>query len=162
MTTSTTPLSKLVTFLQQYSYQLAFGPAVAALLGSLYFSEIAKFIPCTLCWYQRILMYPLVIIIIVGVLTEDKHLPKYVLPLSLLGLGVAGYHYLLQIGVFGRGEIGMCTVGVPCNARYINYFGFVTIPFLSLVAFTLISGLVGLGAWAKSKGGGVDEEGDYE
>ncbi len=70
--------------------------AAAATAGSLYFSEIAHLPPCVLCWYQRILMYPLVLIIAVGILRKDKSLPFYVLPLSILGGGIAFYQYLLQ------------------------------------------------------------------
>lgn len=116
---------------------MAFAVALTATLGSLYFSEIRHFIPCTLCWYQRILMYPLVIITLVGIIEQDDFLPTYVLPFSLIGILVSGYHYLLQWGVFGNAAA--CTVGIPCNARYISYFGFVTIPFLALTAFILIT-----------------------
>ncbi|MFQ5380357.1 MAG: disulfide oxidoreductase [Dehalococcoidia bacterium] len=110
--------------------------ALTATLGSLYFSEIRDYIPCELCWFQRILMYPLVVIILVGILTRDYRLPAYVLPLSLLGFGVSTYHYLLQ-NAFVHNS-GFCSAGVSCSHRWINYFGFVTIPFLAQVAFALI------------------------
>ncbi|RME13263.1 MAG: disulfide bond formation protein B [Ardenticatenia bacterium] len=111
--------------------------ALTAMSGSLYYSEVRGFIPCTLCWYQRILMYPLVAIILVGILRRDEGLPLYVLPLSVLGMFVSTYHYLLQIGVLT--ETGTCKAGVPCTVKYVNYFGFVTIPFMALTAFYLIS-----------------------
>ena len=120
-----------------YGKHLAFVIALMATLGSLYFSEIRHFIPCTLCWYQRILMYPLVIITLVGIIEEDDFLPTYVLPFSLIGILVSGYHYLIQWSVFGNASA--CTVGVPCSARYINYSGFITIPFLALIAFIMIT-----------------------
>ncbi len=111
--------------------------ALAATLGSLYYSEVAGFIPCTLCWYQRILMYPLVFIITVGLILRDEYLPRYVLPLSTLGITVSSYHYLTQWGFFA--ESAACRVGVPCSGRYVNYLGFITIPFMALVAFVLIT-----------------------
>jgi len=110
--------------------------ALTATLGSLYFSEIRDYLPCELCWFQRILMYPLVVIILVGILTRDHRLPAYVLPLSLIGFGVSTYHYLLQ-NAFVHNS-GFCSAGVSCSHRWINYFGFVTIPFLAQVAFALI------------------------
>ena len=137
--------NKLADFLSMYSAQLAFGPAIAALLGSLYFSEIRGFIPCELCWYQRILMYPIPILLLVGIFNEDWFLPKYILPLSITGLGVSTYHFLLQNQVFGTTA---CSAGVSCATRYINVFGFITIPLLALVAFLFITVLM-LGAnWA--------------
>lgn len=109
-----------------------------AMLGSLYFSEALGYIPCTLCWYQRILMYPLAGILAVGLLRRDRGLPFYVLPFSLLGMGFSTYHYLVQkTDIFG-GETS-CQVGVPCSTTWINWFGFVTIPLLALVAFVIIT-----------------------
>lgn len=133
-----------------------FGPVAAlavawvAMLGSLYFSEVRGFVPCELCWYQRILMYPLALIMLVGVLRQDASLPGYVLPFSVLGMGVSGYHYLIQLEVFGQANA--CAVGVPCSLRYVNYGGFVTIPFMALTAFVLITvGMVGV-RWASGEG----------
>ena len=115
------------------------------MLGSLYYSEIAGFVPCTLCWYQRILMYPLTLITLVGILKQDGNLPGYVLPFSILGMGVSTYHYLIQLGVVGHSAA--CTVGVPCGLRWVNYFGFVTIPLLALTAFVLITATMALSKW---------------
>ena len=138
--------SKLAEFLQQYGAILAFVVALVATLGSLYFSEIAGFVPCTLCWYQRILMYPLTVITLVGFIKQDEYLPNYVLPLAILGLIVSGYHYLVQLGAFGHPAA--CAIGIPCNLRYVNYFGFVTIPLLALTAFTLITAVMLATRWA--------------
>ncbi len=120
---------------------LAWTVALTATLGSLYFSEVRGFIPCVLCWYQRVLMYPLVILLGVASYHEDKSVIRYALPLSVLGGAVALYHYLLQKAP-GMAGLGACGVGAPCNAQYINWLGFITIPFLALTAFTLISGLL--------------------
>jgi len=133
-------------FWQQIGPFLALGTALAAMLGSLYYSEIAGFVPCTLCWYQRILMYPLTLILLVGLIKQDGNLPDFVLPFSVLGMGFATYHYLIQVGVIEHSAV--CAVGIPCDLRWVNYFGFVTIPFMSLTAFTMITILMSLVRWA--------------
>lgn len=112
--------------------------SLIATLGSLYFSEIKGFIPCELCWYQRISMYPLVLILGMATYKNDLNVPRYVLPLSLLGGSISVLHYLEQ-KVPGFGGIKPCVSGVPCSAEYINWLGFITIPFLALIAFVLIS-----------------------
>jgi len=112
--------------------------SVVATLGSLYFSEIKGFIPCDLCWFQRIFMYPLVVILGIGTFQSDISVKKFVLPLSTVGGLISFFHYLEQ-KVPGFGGIKPCVSGVPCSAEYINWFGFVTIPFLALTAFTLIT-----------------------
>jgi disulfide bond formation protein DsbB len=143
-------------FWQKYGPTLAFGVALTATLGSLYYSEIAGFVPCTLCWYQRILMYPLAVITLVGILRRDPGLAAYVLPLSIAGSGVSAYHYLIQVGIMGHPAA--CTVGIPCGLRYVNYLGFVTIPLMALTAFALITGIMALSAW--SRRGGSEAEGE--
>lgn len=83
-------------------------------------------------------MYPLAIIIPVGILRRDNKLYEYVLPLSVLGLLVAFYQVFLQIGLLPE-ALTPCTLGVSCTAKYVNYFGFVSIPLMSLAAFALIT-----------------------
>jgi len=101
--------------------------AWTATLGSLYFSEIRHFIPCTLCWYQRILMYPLSIILLVGIIRRDQGIAYYVLPFSSVGILVSTYHYLIQkTDLFS--ESTACVSGVPCTATGITWLGIVTIP----------------------------------
>jgi len=134
---------------QEYGPYLAFGAALVSTLGSLYYSEIAGFVPCTLCWYQRILMYPLTVITLVGILTRDRYLPYYALPLSLMGMGLSTYHYLLQLGVIGHSAA--CAVGVPCGLRYVNYLGFITIPLMALTGFVLVTGSMALTRWAATQ-----------
>ena len=120
------------------SLYIALAAAWIAMLGSLYFSEILHYVPCTLCWYQRILMYPLSAIIAVGLLRRDDNLPYYVLPLSLLGQTISTYHYLIQkTDLFGVPTA--CQAGVPCTSIWINWYGFITIPFLAMVAFFVIT-----------------------
>ncbi len=112
--------------------------ALVATLGSLYFSEVRYFVPCTMCWYQRILMYPLVLLLGVAAWTRDGQIVRYALPLSVLGIFTAGYH-VLQQKIPNFGLPSACSSGVPCSAAYINWFGFVSIPVLALTAFAIIS-----------------------
>lgn len=112
--------------------------AITATLGSLYFSEIREFVPCELCWYQRILMYPLSIILGIATFKNDLNIKVYVLPLTIIGLSISIFHYLEQ-KVPGFAEIKPCVNGVPCNTQYINWLGFITIPFLAGTAFILIT-----------------------
>lgn len=112
--------------------------SIIAMVGSLFFSERMGFIPCTLCWYQRILMYPLVIFLGIAFYRNDRYVYKYILPMSILGMLISSYHYALQ-KIPALDQFSACTSGVPCSGQYINWFGFVTIPFLALIAFTLIT-----------------------
>ena len=145
-------MSRTESFWSQYSPFLALAIALTALLGSIYF-EVAGLAPCTLCWYQRILMYPLTPILLVGILKHDEGLFDYVLPFSLLGMGLSSYHYLIQMGVLNHPAV--CSVSAPCNSRDLNYLGFITIPLMTLVAFAAITLLMALGKWA-GKGARAD------
>lgn len=118
--------------------QFALLLAIISTAGSLYFSEFMKLPPCILCWYQRIFMYPLIAIISVGLWKKDKNLPYFVLPLSLIGSAVALYHNLLYYQIIPE-SITPCTIGISCTTKQIEWFGFITIPFLSLVAFISIT-----------------------
>ena len=109
-----------------------------ATMGSLYFSEISGFTPCTLCWYQRILMYPLAGLLTLGILRRDHHLPHLVLPFSLLGQGVSVYHFLLQKTPY-FGSPSSCGIGVTCSTVWVDWFGIVTIPLLAMVGFMAIT-----------------------
>ncbi|WP_227396020.1 disulfide oxidoreductase [Jeotgalibacillus aurantiacus] len=115
--------------------------SMIATFGSLYFSEIAGFIPCDLCWFQRIFMYPLTIILGIGVFQSDFRVNRFVFPLSIIGGSISAMHYMEQ-KIPGFGGIKPCVSGVPCNAEYINWLGFITIPFLALTAFVLITVLM--------------------
>jgi len=136
---------RLSYWLDRSSCYIALLAAWVAMLGSLYFSEVAHYIPCTLCWYQRILMYPLALILAMGLLRRDENLPLLVLPFSVLGIGVSTYHVLLEKTDWFSGA-ATCQVGVPCTVIWINWFGFLTIPFLALIAFLIITVMMIL-AW---------------
>jgi len=124
-----------------YLPYLAWIVALLATAGSLYFSEIRKFAPCILCWYQRIAIYPLVLLIPIGILRKDKNLPYYVLPLTIIGIFISIYHNLLYYNILPE-SAAPCISGVSCTTQYIQYFGFITIPLLSLAALTTITVLM--------------------
>ena len=117
---------------------LALIQALVATLGSLFFSEVMKFTPCVLCWYQRIAMYPLVVILTVGILRKNKEIHLYVLPLSIIGFIIAAYHNLLYYHIFPE-SIVPCIQGISCATRFFAWYGFITIPLMSLTAFTIIT-----------------------
>lgn len=118
----------------------------AGTLGSLYFSEIKNLPPCSLCLIQRGLMYPLLLIIGIGLWKGDRWLPYYVLPFSILGLIVAGYHNLLVWGL-APADLIVCSIQLPCTVQEFALLGFVTIPLMSFLAFTFIT--VGIIIYAK-------------
>ncbi|TDM02118.1 disulfide bond formation protein B [Macrococcus hajekii] len=112
--------------------------AIIAMLGSLFFSEIRHFVPCELCWYQRILMYPLVLVVGFAALQEEYKMKYLILIFSVIGLCFSIYHYMEQ-KVPGFTPVKACISGVPCSTQYINWGGFITIPFLAGTAFLLIT-----------------------
>lgn len=122
------------------SSHIALLAAWIAMCGSLFFSEVLGWLPCELCWYQRIFMYPLAFLIAIGILRRDRGLYMYVLPLSLFGGLISLYHYLLiKTNIFPPPE---CKAGVSCTVDYLNWFGFINIPFLALTAFLIISAMM--------------------
>jgi disulfide bond formation protein DsbB len=132
-------MSSMMTQNKKHTFlYLAWLVSIIATVGSLYFSEIRGFVPCELCWYQRIFMYPLTLILGIGTFQADISVKKFVLPLSILGGFISFMHYLEQ-KIPGFAGIKPCLKGIPCSAEYINWFGFITIPFLALIAFTLIT-----------------------
>ena len=106
-------------------------------LGSLFFSEIMNFPPCVLCWYQRICLFPLVLILLTGLFPFDKSVVKFALPLTLSGWFIAFYHNLLYSGIIPK-IIQPCGQGVSCTEDYINLYGIFTIPMLSMMAFSIV------------------------
>ncbi|WP_287408844.1 disulfide oxidoreductase [Oceanithermus sp.] len=112
--------------------------AIAATAGSLYYSQIRHFIPCELCWYQRIFMYPLVLILGIATFFGDARIRRYALPMALVGGSISVLHYAEQ-KIPGFAPTSCAATPIPCNIEYVNYFGFVTIAFMALTAFVLIA-----------------------
>lgn len=149
---SNTAIKKLET-IQNFVWYFIFLQALVAMLGSLYYSTFGDpvtniiagnpfpqnsgFTPCVLCWYARILMYPIVPLSLIGGVKNDKNFVDYILPLSIMGMFLDTYHYMLQKTQLVT-SLG-CTNNNPCNAMEVNYFGFLTIPLLALIAFTVIT-----------------------
>jgi disulfide bond formation protein DsbB len=119
---------------RKFLLYLAWIIALISTVGSLFFSEVMGFPACVLCWYQRIAMYPLVMVIGTGIIMQDHRVANYALPICLTGLAVAIYHNLVYYGIIPE-SITPCTEGISCKSRQIEWFGFVTIPLLSLLSF---------------------------
>jgi len=121
--------------------------AAIATGGSLYFSEIAGYVPCQLCWYQRIAMYPLSIILLVGAVLNDRRAAYYSLVFPVVGALIAVRHIYIEINP--EAESAACQVGAPCSTKWIDEFGYVTIPVLALTAFVLIALLLAVALAAR-------------
>ena len=106
-----------------------------ATIGSLYFSEVAHFVPCTLCWYQRIAMYPLAVLTAVAAVRRDD-LSVYVRVIASIGLVISAYHWLLER--FPSIDAGVCSTAVPCELVWFEKFGFITLPFMAFTAFAAV------------------------
>src|SRR5215213_1030909 len=142
---ATSWLDALVDTLGIASRHIALLAAWVATCGSLFFSEVLGWQPCVLCWYQRILMYPLAILLAVGIVRRERGLHVYVLPFSVAGMGVSLYHYLLIKTDWLPPP--PCAIGVPCTVDYLNWLGFINITFLALTAFLVITCMMLSFAW---------------
>lgn len=129
-----------------YELWAAFVVAAIATGGSLFFSEIAHFVPCELCWYQRICMYPLSLLALFAAAHGDYRMPRYLLPFCVIGGGVSVYHLLVENKVVGESQA--CLISAPggCGVKWINEFGYITIPTLALSAFALLAVLFAFAA----------------
>lgn len=119
--------------------RLAAFVALGATLASLYFSERAGFVPCELCWYQRIAMYPLAVILAIAAVRGDHHVGRYAMPLAAAGLAIAGYH--IQVQLFPE-QASFCEAANPCTGRWVEAFGWMTIPQMAALSFALVIALL--------------------
>lgn len=119
--------------------KIAFLVALVATLGSLFYSDVAGFEPCKLCWYQRILMYPQVILFGLALWKRDHGVWLYSLTLSVIGAAIAGYHYLLQLGIAPSLPCSAVGYSASCAQRFVMTFGYITIPVMALTAFVLLA-----------------------
>jgi hypothetical protein len=118
---------------------LATAIATVATLGSLFLSEVAGYLPCTLCWYQRIAMYPLVVVLGVATWRRDRQVWRTALPIAVIGAGIAVWHLAIERNpALG----GACDVTAPCSLIWVREFGFLTIPTMALLGFLAITALV--------------------
>lgn len=131
-----------------YELWIAGGIALIATAGSLFYSEHAHFVPCRLCWYQRIGMYPLVLILLIAARRRDlRGAVLYAAPLAIFGAAVAIYH--IYIEYHPEAESASCKIGAPCSTKWIEEIGYITIPVLALTAFTAILALLAM-AWTRT------------
>lgn len=133
----------------------AFALAAISMAGSLYFSESAGFIPCTLCWYQRIAMYPLVLLFGIAAVRRDRGIALYGLVISAVGAVIALYH--LQLNLFPD-QVSLCKQGALCEVQWFKIWGFSTIPYLALVAFVGIGACCLLSLWSGRRAAGEANE----
>lgn len=112
--------------------------SLIATLGSLYFSEVRGYEPCKLCWVQRIFMYPIAIMMTVAYIQKNPRIVITTLVFSIIGGVVSAYHYAIQKVSFLQDSAISCGP-VSCTGVYINWFGFITIPFLALTAFIILT-----------------------
>ena len=119
----------------------AWSLAAIATAGSLYYSEVADFVPCRLCWFQRIAMYPLVAVLLVAAIRRDvRGGVFYALPFPIVGAAVSAYHIYIEQNPEAEG-VG-CKVGVPCSFKWVEELGYVTLPVLAITAFAAILALL--------------------
>jgi disulfide bond formation protein DsbB len=131
------PLELVRRWLWGYELWAAFLVAAVATGGSLFFSEVAGYVPCELCWYQRICMYPLAIVTLLAALAGDHRVARYLLPIPLVGAGVSVYHLLVENGVVAQTQACLLSAPGGCATKWIDEFDYVTIPTLALTAFVL-------------------------
>lgn len=129
--------------LQRVALPAAWLVACVCMAGSLYYSEVAKFTPCALCWYQRICMYPLAVILGIAAFRKDLGIRVYVTTLTVIGAVIAAYHSYIQ-AFPPPGGSSFCTATAPCTERYVWELGFVSIPFMALSGFLFIMALMAL------------------
>ncbi|MDA2654391.1 disulfide bond formation protein B [Bacillus cereus] len=125
-----------MSIIHKYHIAIAWTIATSAMLISLIFSEWMKLPPCNLCCYQRMAMYPLVLILGIGMYRKDPSVSVYAFPFACIGLMLSVYQITIQ--AFPNSEIQICSVGVSCTKDYLNLFGFISIPMLSFVGFLVI------------------------
>ncbi|CUB46386.1 MULTISPECIES: disulfide bond formation protein B [Bacillus cereus group] len=122
-----------MSIIRKYHIAIAWMIATSAMFISLVFREWMKLPPCDLCWYQRMAMYPLVLILGIGMYRKDPYVSTYAFPFACMGLLIAIYQITIQ--VFPTNEMKICSVGVSCTEDYLNMFGFISIPMLSFIGF---------------------------
>jgi disulfide bond formation protein DsbB len=148
---------RVVTTVGPSAYGLAWFVALLATTGSLYFSEVAGFEPCTLCWYQRIAMYPLVIVLAIAAARRERAGAVYAAALAGIGALVSTYHVLLEW--VPALDTGACSATTPCTLVWFRVFGFISLPALALTAFALILTLMAIRlAWAGDHPEDLDPE----
>ncbi len=131
-------IEKYVRFCGSKAYLGSFIVALLAMSGSLYFSDIALYKPCVLCWYQRILMYPQVALLLVSLIQRTRTITAHILTLSGIGAVIAAFHYYEQITNTQIVPCGIVGMSASCSEKFFMQFGYITIPMMALTAFVMI------------------------
>jgi len=150
------PLAAIRGLLWGYELWAAFLVSAVATGGSLFFSQVAGFVPCELCWYQRICMYPLSIITLLAALAQDHRVARYLLPLPAVGACISVYHLLVENGVVSQSNECLASAPGGCATKWINEFGYMTIPTLALTGFLLVGAFLLLASVGGEGGATLD------
>lgn len=129
---------KITKFFGNHALLFSFIISAMAVIGSLFYSEVLGYTPCTLCWYQRILIYPQALVFLFAMYRKDNSVFRHMLPLSVLGLIVSGYHYLLQRGLAPSLDCDAVGYSVACSKQFVLTYGYMTIPLMAFTAFFLL------------------------
>ena len=130
------PLVAFVDGVRNAGLWLAWLVSTVTMLGSLYYSDVKHYVPCELCWYQRICVYPLSVVLLIAAIRRDRSIWRYALPVAAIGMVIAAYHTQLQAF---PDQQSFCSVLNPCTIRYVWEFGFVSLPFMALAALTFVA-----------------------
>ncbi len=125
-------------FFKKYYLRLALAVTLTATLGSLFYSEIAGFEPCKLCWFERIFMYPQTILFALAIWKKEKTVWLYSLGFSLIGMSISSYHYLLQRGIILQAPCAAVGYSASCSKVFVMTFGYITIPMMAATAFIVL------------------------
>ena len=124
--------------MKKYTLFFAWIITLVATLASLYAGEVLKWEPCSLCWYQRICLFPMAIILGMATYRRDFSVSIYLIPQTIIGLLFAIYQYIYPYILPFVSAPKLCTLDVDCSYNYFEFFGFITLPLLSVICFVLI------------------------
>jgi disulfide bond formation protein DsbB len=143
--------AQLVDTIRPARLWLAWLVAGVSMAGSLYFSEVANFAPCKLCWYQRIAMYPLAVILLIAALRRDFNIRRYAIPVAAIGILLSAYHYLIEWHPSLEGATGSCDISIPCTSPWFREFGFISLSLMAICGFAAIISLLTIGEAASQR-----------
>ncbi len=148
--------AQLIDIVRPFRLWLAWLVATVAMLGSLYFSESADFTPCKLCWFQRIAMYPLALLLLIAAVRRDHGIRLYAIPLAAVGAIISTYHYIIEWNP-SLGS-GTCEITAPCTVPWFRQFGFISLSLMALCGFAAIISLLTIGENAEQPPDVSDED----
>lgn len=117
-------------WINKHLINIAIVVSLGAVLGSLYYSNVVGFPPCSLCWWQRVFLFPIPIVLIMGKIKKDVKVMDYIIPLAVLSAFIALYQSYVYLG--GSSILPCTAEGGDCSKIYVMAFGYITIPVMSL------------------------------